>query len=170
MKKTNSFLISNYRMAREHLSDWYHGALHALDQSYQVSTPILQITWHGSRATWTDHHSTNHLTNHSTNQPIIQPINHSSIHTFITFIHYQAQERFILSSTFITQFYTILPGLEVDKYLKFETFPSNQFIHLLIVRFHFISYLYGKLDKNRQLYWLLISVANFRHHSLNMQL
>ena len=41
-------------MAKEHSLDWYPGALLALDQSYLVFTPISQITWHGSRASWTD--------------------------------------------------------------------------------------------------------------------
>ena len=36
-------------MAKEPLSDWYLGALHALDQSYPVFTPTLQIMWTGSR-------------------------------------------------------------------------------------------------------------------------
>ena len=52
MKKFFIFLFC--RMAKEHLLDWYPGALLALDQSYLVFTPISQIMWHGSRVSWTD--------------------------------------------------------------------------------------------------------------------
>lgn len=50
----NNDEFSFCRMAKELSLDWFHGALLAPGRSYLVSTPTLQITSLGLKASWTD--------------------------------------------------------------------------------------------------------------------
>ena len=141
-------------MAKELSLDWYHGALLALDQSYRVSTPTLQIMWHGSKASWTDHQSINSLI-HS-----LTIIFHSSIHPFIhSFIHSSSRQ---IHPIFSISYYS--------KYVLHVVRTSTLYIHSRDHRKYFsCTFCHYKQDTERNFPFSGNQVSRYRIYILYYQ-